>query len=674
MLSLSFEPIAGTSLFNISGVLLAGAILTGAASAPEAATLDPAAMGNAIQYLGVLRDKAISAEDEAWLTQQWQDDAALSPQTIAAEVDHLALQFERHQKTPDPLALANNRTDLLKNVYCTARQSGDPTIHRLSDILAPDEVVLAADCILGLVITRFDIDGAAASHALVAAVTGRSHDAEGDKAELVNIVEGGFAAATPQEKAQVARAEFRHAILARFWSRIEGTTEQRAVIDEISAAAAADLRGPARALEDLAASKLGDVDYLAKVGDAKLTAGMIGIQNEWLEYIAGYSFSSRDRAWMLDAIIDEFRANPGETLDQIATLKTLNTNYRASSDVDEKTAMVAAWGASLYCFSRASNDPDDIYLAEVLFRHDPVTDADCDAGRVSRSSDKVLAEAGGQRLTDRDLTTAKRFASVMLGRSLLPEEEAIIRDDSIQSFKKDLSAWNENDAFYQAFLGKIDKRQGNSVFLAMDERKKLFDPVYCSLRASDEPFAQDYVQMFQRGDAILFEDCDEQLVTTEDEVEALAGTLNFLALINDMPPLHDADVKESLKASSSENINRAESMQLALNEWWSLLTLDEKAAEADKMRRMGIKPGVDGETLRNFMNTVELTVVAMNARLQSCKMLAITIQGMTAIYGASIGPGAVTGSNPSGIPGEQLGGLVSATNAAREICRDVMGG
>lgn len=656
----------------VVGVFVASNLLTSSAAASS--ELDEASLANAIGYFGVLRGEELSPEEGAWLQQQWREDAALSPQMIAAEVDHLALQFERHQKKPDPLALANNRTDLLKNVYCTARQSGDPTIHRLSDILAPDKTVLAADCILGLVVTRFDIDGAAASHALVAAATGQRHDAELDRAELLKIVEDGFADATPQEKALVARAELRHAILARFWSRIDGTPEQRAVIEEISAAAATDLRGPSRELENLATSKLGDVDYLTRVGDAKLTADMIGIYSEWLERIAGYSFSSRDRAWMQDAIIDDFRENSEETLGQIANIKTLNTNYRASSDLGEKAAMVAEWAASLHCYARASSDADDVRLAEVLFRHDPVTDADCDAGRISRKSDTVLAEAGGQTLTEGDLTTAKRFAGVMLGRPLLPEEEDIIRDDSIQSFKKDLAAWKENTAFYQTFLGKIDKRQGNSVFLAMDDRKELFDQVYCSLKASDEPFAQDYVRMFQLGEAILFEDCEEQLVTTEDEVEALAGTLNFLALINDMPPLSDSDIEELRRASSSENINRAESMQLALNEWWSLLTLDEKASEAEKMRRTGIKPGVDGETLRNFMNTVKLNVVAMNASLQSCRMLAITIQGMTAIYGASLGPGAVTGNNPSGIPGEQLGGLVSATNAAREICRGVMGG
>ena len=62
-------------------------------------------------------------------------------------------------------------------------------------------------------------------------------------------------------------------------------------------------------------------------------------------------------------------------------------------------------------------------------------------------------------------------------------------------------------------------------------------------------------------------------------------------------------------------------------------------------------------------------MVVLNAKARSCETLAVTIQGMTAIYGASLGPGNVTGNTPSGIPGEQLAGLVSASNAARAICQ-----
>jgi hypothetical protein len=640
----------------------------------KAATLDPGAMDNAISYLGVLRGEAVSAEDQAWLRQRWQDEASDAPETTALQIDHLAVLFEQHQTAGDPLALANGRADFLKNVYCTAEQSSDPDTGRLSDILAPDGLVLAAECAFGLVVTRFDIEGLVASHALVAAAVGRDHEEGLEVTETAGMIGAWFLSAELAEKEVIARAEIRHAVLSRFWSRIEGTPEQRALIDAVRRQAATDLKSPARELESLAISKLGQVDYLAEAGGSKLTAAMVLSYNEFLERIAGHGLSARERAWLQDAIIKEFRDDPTGLLADIENVQTLNRNYRASTAADEKAAMLKEWAGGLYCYLSASSDPDEQRLADVVFRHDPVTDADCGANRISRKSETVLAEAGGRILTEGDLGYAIRFASVVLGRRLLPEEEAVVREDSIQSFSRNLEQWSGNHELYQAFLGKIDQRRDSSVFLAMDERKKMFDPIYCALKSSDEPFASDYVAMFRSGDAILYEDCDQQLVTTEDEVDAFVDVLDFLALINDMPPLSQADIEELRPTLVSRNMNRTESMRLALEEWWSLLSIEEKATAIESIRKQGITPEADAETIQSFIDHVERMVVVLNAKANTCEFLSVAIQGYTAIYGASLGPGSVTGNNPSGIPGEQLGGLVSATNAARAICAGAFGG
>ena len=283
--------------------------------------LDDQLIDKAIRFFGVLRGQEISVKDGAWIMQRWTDEARLEPKAIAAQVDDLAIQLERHQQASDPLALANSRMNLIENIYCTAKQTSDPTIGRLGSILIPDDLVLAADCILGLVVTRFDVDGLIASHALTATATGQEHQVDRDRIEIIKIIRDGFTDAKPAEKALIARAELRHAILARFWSRIEDTPEQQAVIDAIRTNVAQDLRRSARELENLAMSKLGDVDYLAKIGDAKITTDAINIYREWLERIAGFDFSSRDRAWLQDAIIDDFRKDPTKMLNQIADLK-----------------------------------------------------------------------------------------------------------------------------------------------------------------------------------------------------------------------------------------------------------------------------------------------------------------------------------------------------------------
>jgi hypothetical protein len=649
------------------------ATLAGATASAQAAALDSVVMDKAVDYLGALRGETITVEDKAWLVQRWRDEASSAPETTAAQIDRLAVLFEQHEKSGDALALANGRADVLKNVYCTAKKSSDADTARLSSILAPEGLVLASDCALGLVVTRFDVEGLVESHAVVAGAVGQAYDAGQAVAETTGMIESWFPSAALSEKELIARAEIRHAVLDRFWSRIDGTPGQSALIDAVRDQVASDLKGAARELESLAVSKLGEVDYLAKAGDALLKPAMIGAYVEFLERVAGNRLSTRDRVWLQDAIIKDFRDDPGKTLADVEDVQTLNRNYRASGSADEKVAMSSAWAASLHCHLSVSDDPDERQLAAVLFRHDPVAEADCAAGRISRKSATVLAEREGRELTEGDLGYALRFASVMLGRPLLPDEVAVVREDSLQNFERNIDQWLENHQFYQAFLAKIDQHQ-DSVFLAMDERKKVVDPIYCALKSSDEPFSEDYVRMFQRGDAILFEDCDQKLVTTSDEVDAFVGILDFLALINGTPPLGQADIERLRSTLAPQNMNRTESMRLALEEWWSLLTVQEKATAIESMRKQGITPEADADTLKSFIEHVERMVVVLNAKARSCETLAVTIQGMTAIYGASLGPGNVTGNTPSGIPGEQLAGLVSASNAARAICQGVFGG
>ncbi len=631
-------------------------------------TLSEQSMTQAIAYLSLLRGQDISTEESTWLKQEWGEEFEASPQTVAAEVDELAFSWEHHQHDQDPLALANGRTAMVKNAYCAAEQNSDPLLHRLREILAPDDVVLAADCVFGFVVTRFDVDGLVASHALTAAATGQRHDAGNDKAEVIDTIKDGFADAAPAEKALIANGELRQAILARFWSRIDGAPEQRAVIDEVRSAAASDLRGTARQLERLALSRLGEVDYLAKVGDARLTTAAINSYSQWLGRIAGYSFSIRDWLWLKQAIINEFQDDPAKMLGEVAGIKDMNSAYVRAGSLSEKSNLVASWAANLHCYLSTSSDPDEIRLAEMVFRHDPVTEADCQASRVSRKSDTVLAEASGQRLTVQDLSTSMRFASIMLGRPLLPDEETVVRNDNVQSFNEDLEAWNEEHDFFRVFVDKIESRN-DSRFLAVDERKKLFDVIYCELKKSDDAFADDYVKMFQRGDAVIFEDCDRQLVTTRDEIDAIVSFINFLNLVNEKPPLSEADMTELRQSLTSENMDGAESSMSAVNEWWSLLTLDEKAAEVAKIRENGITAEADSGTIANFVNEKKGLVVLQNIRRKQCQMMAIITQGNTNIYAAKQGRSIYNDNGGiAGLPGEEYATLVTSTNMFAEFC------
>lgn len=660
----------GGLLFALSGLL---ALTAPSPGTVEAAALERTSVAQAIRYLGVLAGQDLAPGDAAWLEAQWAEDHETSPETVPAEIDELAFAFERHRRDGDALTLAHARTNVVKNAYCAAEQSGDPATRRLSAILAPEELVLAADCVLGQVLTRFDVDGLVASHALIAAAAGQPHDAESDRAEILATTDQSFAAATPAEKALLANGELRHAVLARFWSRIDGTPEQAALLREIDKGAAAGLRAPARQLEGLALSKLREVDHLAKAGEARLTASHVGTYLEWLGRIAGYGFSSRDRDWLQQAIIGEFEQDPGKVLNEIAGIERLNRDYTLAGDAGQQSGLIAGWAAHLHCHLAASVDPEDARLAEMIFRADPVIDADCAAGTVRRQRQSVLAEAGEAVLRVQDLELSRRFTAMILGRPLLPEEEAVIRADSIALFERDPAAWREEDQQTRALLANVEKHD-QSRFIGMDERKTMFDRAYCALKASDGAFADDYVAMFQRGDQILFEDCAQPLVTTEAEIQAVVRFVDFLALLNGRAPLDPAQVDEIRETFKSRNLNDAESSMLALQEWWSLLSLEEKVAEAENARAQGITPEADAQTILGYVQRVKLDVVVRNAKLNSCRMAAIINQGQTAIYGASMGPGMHMENNPSGVPGERLAGLMSSSTLLGEVCKDVFGG
>ncbi len=360
-------------------------------------------------------------------------------------------------------------------------------------------------------------------------------------------------------------------------------------------------------------------------------------------------------------------------MDELARIKVMNRDYVLSESADEKSRMVETWAANLHCHLNASDDPDNPRLLALLFQKDPVIEADCEAGTARRQRQTVLAEADGQQLLEQDLDFGMRFSAMILGRSLLPEEAAVVRDDTIATFKKNPAVWREQTEQYRALLAKVEKYD-TSAFLGMDERKKLFDPIYCALKASDEPYSEDYVRMFERGGAVLFDDCDQQLVTTEEEIQAIVSIANFLALLNDEPPLDEAQVREIRDGFKSQYMGGAESSMLALREWWSLLSLDEKAAEAEKAKAKNITIASDAKTIAGYVENAKLQVVLRNAKIQSCRMSAIIVQGQTAIFGAKQGPYTDSSRNPLGISGVELGGLISSSNLLGELCKDVFGG
>ena len=167
--------------------------------------------------------------------------------------------------------------------------------------------------------------------------------------------------------------------LTRFWSRIDGKPEQTEVVKAVRGEASSDLPGVARKLEELALTKLGQVDYIARNGENKLTAGMVDTNQTWLERIAGSAFSRRERAWLEDALARELNVDPGKLIENTRAIERLNRDYVLSEDSAERSAMLAGWALHVHCLAKSSSDPDERRLGEIVFRHDPVIEADCAA-------------------------------------------------------------------------------------------------------------------------------------------------------------------------------------------------------------------------------------------------------------------------------------------------------
>ena len=99
-------------------------------------------------------------------------------------------------------------------------------------------------------------------------------------------------------------------------------------------------------------------------------------------------------------------------------------------------------------------------------------------------------------------------------------------------------------------------------FSVVDNRQKYFDQIYCYLKASGDPSSAMYVAMFQKDDAINFEDCERQLVTTKDEIEAIIDVTNFLRAMNGEPPLDIDESEEARRSLASTDLDQSRKLAL----------------------------------------------------------------------------------------------------------------
>lgn len=631
-------------------------------------------MGNAVRYFAMVTGRDIGAEDSTWLKNRWQEAYATAPFDVFNRVDQLALQFELQERESDPLALASSRSSLIGDAHCSTAYSSAPDAARMKAILAPEGLVLASDCVLGLVVTSFDLDGVVASHRMVAEIVGQSYDEAEDRATLTGAVTGQFADLDLANKQYAAQGELRNAIATKFWALLEGDPRQTETANQLRSQAGQDpsaIAVSARNLETVALGQIGKLDSIAKAGKARLTTDTVGKYLEWLERIAGYTFSNRDRLWVKEALVTDFLRNPASLQQEVAAVEKYNRDYITEKDPARKAAMLAEWAGQLHCYLAQSSNPSEKYLDEILFRHDPVIEADCASNRVKRKRDDVLAEVDGQQLTEGALAPAMRVATLLFGRSLSADEHALIRNDFIQNFKKDPAKLQAEFVNYQQIIQAYeDDNYYGDDYVREDKRRQLFVTIYCSLQHSNEPDVQRSLAMLKEANAVVHEDCSQQLVTTERAINAFIASANFLAFVSGTPPFTQTEEAKIAEALRQEDLSAAEAGLAKLVEWWSLLNLEKKAEKAGWIKSLGVShPSEAGPLVQTVAAQAQLDLLLIKAQSVACQVNAIVAAGTAGLFVADIQPGTVPGGiDETGVPTGKLFTVLSQAQLGAALC------
>lgn len=669
--------------FLYTPLLLLG--LSSAQAETAGPSLTDGLMNRAIGYVEAVTGRDVGAEDSAWLKREWSQDHAEAPGSTIVNLEEMALKLDLIEADADPVVIASYRNELIDNTYCAREMTSDPTVLRATDILAPDDAVLAADCVIGLVVTTFDVEGLTASHALIAEITGLPVSSAPDRQTLMTAVPEEFETWELMDRELAAAGEARHAVAERFWSLISAQ-KRSDLAAELTAQAASDgIMRAARNLETLALQNIASVDRIVAVGDARLTEGMVGEYLQWLQRVAGYPFSMRDRLWVREAIIEEFQADPANAQAEIARIEAFNDAYDSgildlATEQDrldwqnKRTAMLDDWAVQLHCGLSTSKDPDEARLLKVIFALDPVVSSDCAAGKVMRRRDTVLAEAGGHMLTEGMVSEGLSFLSLLLNRSPTSEEEAFVRQDTIRAFQENPQKALSDLANYRSMLLEYDGKRFE--FQKKEVQAKLLNIVYCSLKSSSEPSASDYLNMLQRANPIAMEDCASQVVTTERDVDAFLAQLNFLVVVAGGEPFSQTEETEMIERIQRGELGNevwlGEVGLAALTQYWSWLDTEKKNDQVSALRKIDVSDvAAKVPLLNDLVVTAGLGLTLMEAERMSCTIMAMTAEHETRMFSALGGPSSLPAeSNDAaiGYSSARMSHILSSTYLGSAVC------
>lgn len=560
----------------------------------KAANVSVALMDDALSALGMVLGIEVDAEDQVWLRGYWRDEASDRPERTAESLEGLAAARDALSSRDDPLILAQLRAQMIDQSFCVAKRTSAINAERLRKISAPEDLVLAQDCVSGAVVTPFDVEAVVASNSLVGEIVGEPADIKAMEAEILAALPGAFSDLPLEQQQRLLWGELRAAALRILWSSVdEATREQlkasaRQTFDDYG-----DLATTAMIFEMTALKSLGDIQVLARKGEHVLKHAEMVTLIEFMTFVTAARLSPLERAEITDIVIRRFHAEPARIISIAGNVRHwLDKGYHFGKD--PKTDRIRSWTAEeqarmrtdearyLYCENAKPADADRLRLNEILFANDPVIDADCAANRLVRESEKVLAESGERRLTRAALDAHRRAFEVIFAFQFTPEERVWFDQTAIEDLRNGSPGLTRALDDFQRLLAEIKAPSRTGPQVNEQRREEIAIQVYCVNRDGEHAHVQRMIEIIDTHDPIIFEDCARQTVVRQSDLEGLIESFNFIASLGGFEPLTAEEI-ETMPNHVRKNVAAGNggppwfrSAYATLAHWWSHMPVAER--------------------------------------------------------------------------------------------------
>lgn len=581
--------------------------------ASSGAGLSDELIDEALLALGLILDRDLNADDQAWLRQHWTAEAVDQPEQTLAMLETFAVARQGIEGETDLMALAGLRNQVIDGSYCAAKRTSDAAAKRLRSILAPDELVLADDCIAGAIVTPFDVKALARSNALVGDLVGSPIDADALEAEILNALSSATDDWDLEGWQRLLFGEYRAAALSEFWSSADQTAREQWTV---SAKETFDSNGhigsTALSMEKTALQRVGDIKTIAKSGEHRLRSREMETFHRYFAFVTGAHPSPKEHAEITAMLIRNFEEDPAKTAESARYLRHwLDEGYDFGEDpktgeirswtAEEKVQMLQERAASLFCINNRPDDPDGMRLIEILYAHNPITDVDCAKKRITRAGDEVLVDEGGKRLTRAALDEHRRAFEVIFAFRFSEDERRWFDEASVSDMQRGAIGLTQAVDDFQRILGEIEAFERIGPHINEQRREDYAVRIYCVNKGADDPDIARLFQIVDEHDPILFEDCDRLVIVRKSDLDGLIATLNFTGFLGDFEPLTEDEIAawpEKIEPHFDAKISGPfgfRSIFAKLYYWWSQMPVEARHRTVATLKeQVTSRSGVDG--------------------------------------------------------------------------------